>query len=55
MIFRLGMEQTDKICVGSGIGYVSYDQDRVPVEFIRRGLEKNPQCFQLCSRENAEL
>ena len=36
----LGVERAEKICVGSGIGYISCDQDRVRVGFIRRGLEK---------------
>ena len=26
---QLGVEQTEKICVKSGIGYISWDQDRV--------------------------
>ena len=41
----VGVERTEKICVGSGIGYISCDQDRVRVGFIRRGLEKVLNAF----------
>ena len=36
----VGVERTEKICVRSGFGYVSWDQDRVKVGFIRHGLDK---------------
>ena len=39
------MERTEKICVGSDIGYVSCDQDRVRIGFIGRGLEKILNAF----------
>ena len=36
----IGMKRTEKICVGSGIWYVSWDQDRVRAGFPRCGLDK---------------
>ena len=36
----LGVERREKVCVGSGIGYVSWDQDQVWVGFIQCGLDK---------------
>ena len=36
-----GVERTEKICVGSGIGYVSLDQDWLRVRFTRCELENS--------------
>ena len=46
------VERTEKICVGSGIGYVSCDQDRVRVGFIRRGWKKSSMFSALFGQHN---
>ena len=43
MYLHVGVERTEKVCVGSGIGYVSCDQDRIYPTLVG----KSPQCFQL--------
>ena len=50
-VLLLGLERTEKICVGLGNGYVSCDQDRVQVGFIRRGLEKVLNAFSFVQRK----
>ena len=49
--FDIEVERAEKIPVGSGIGYVSWNQDRVRVGFTRCGLAKSPQYSQACVRE----
>ena len=46
----LGVERAEKICVGSGIGYVSWNQKRVRVRFNRCGLAKLLNIFRLVWR-----
>ena len=43
--FPLRVERTEKICVSSVIGYVSWDQDRVRVGFTRCWLDKDLNIF----------
>ena len=43
----LGVERAEKICVGSGIGYVSWNQDRVWVGFTQCRLTKLFNILQL--------
>ena len=44
-LLLLGVERTAKTCVGSGIGYSNWNQDRVRVGFTRCGLDKFSSIF----------